>query len=39
LFEFFRECDFENVPAIYCQRVEHSGLGRAIMDRLDRASR
>ena len=38
LFEFFRECDFENVPTIYCQRVELSGLGRAIMDRLDRAA-
>lgn len=38
LFEFFRECDFENVPTIYCQRVALSGLGRAIMDRLDRAA-
>ena len=38
LFEFFRECDFENVSTIYCQRVELSGLGRAIMDRLDRAA-
>jgi L-threonylcarbamoyladenylate synthase len=38
LFEFFRECDFENVTTIYCQRVERSGLGRAIMDRLDRAT-
>lgn len=38
LFEFFRECDLENVPTIYCQRVELSGLGRAIMDRLDRAA-
>jgi L-threonylcarbamoyladenylate synthase len=38
LFEFFRECDSENVAVIYCQRVERSGLGRAIMDRLDRAT-
>ena len=38
LFEFFRECDFKNISTIYCQRVELSGLGRAIMDRLDRAA-
>ncbi|MCY3004617.1 MAG: Sua5/YciO/YrdC/YwlC family protein, partial [Planctomycetota bacterium] len=38
LFEFFRECDSQGVQAVYCQRVERFGLGRAIMDRLDRAA-
>lgn len=38
LFEFFRECDAIGVDTLYCQSVERKGLGRAIMDRLDRAA-
>ncbi|MFN5275130.1 MAG: Sua5 family C-terminal domain-containing protein, partial [Planctomycetota bacterium] len=38
LFEFFRHCDRLGLDRIYCQRVPHLGLGRAIMDRLQRAA-
>ncbi len=38
LFDFFRQCDSAKIDQIYCQRVEAVGLGRAIMDRLRRAS-
>lgn len=38
LFEFFRHCDSLKLPTIFCQQVDSSGLGRAIMDRLTRAS-
>jgi hypothetical protein len=38
LFEFFRHCDSLRLKTIFCQQVDSSGLGRAIMDRLDRAS-
>jgi L-threonylcarbamoyladenylate synthase len=38
LFDFFRQCDAHNIQRIYCQRVDESGLGRAVMDRLGRAS-
>jgi L-threonylcarbamoyladenylate synthase len=38
LFEFFRQCDRLGLDRIYCQRVAHLGLGRAIMDRLQRAA-
>lgn len=38
LFEFFRYCDTLGVVRIYCQQVAPHGLGRAIMDRLERAA-
>lgn len=38
LFDFFRRCDAEGIEHIYCERVEEKGLGRALMDRLRRAS-
>jgi L-threonylcarbamoyladenylate synthase len=38
LFQFFRECDEAEVNTIYCQAVSEEGLGRALMDRLERAS-
>lgn len=39
LFEFFRECDREGIDTIYCEPVEESGIGAALMDRIERASR
>lgn len=39
LFEFFRTCDSKGVEVIYCQKVEHQGMGSALMDRLQRAAR
>ena len=38
LFEFFRECDRQGVETIYCERVEETGIGAALMDRLMRAA-
>lgn len=38
LFEFFRECDRENIETIYCEQVEKSGIGAALMDRLMRSA-
>lgn len=38
LFAFFRECDSEGIDVIYCQEVEETGIGRALMDRLHRAA-
>ena len=38
LFLFFRECDDAGIETIYCQAVEETGLGRALMDRIKRAS-
>jgi L-threonylcarbamoyladenylate synthase len=38
VFEFFRECDRSNIAAIYCEAVEETGLGIALMDRLKRAA-
>ena len=38
LFNFFRRCDAVGIQRIYCQTVEPTGLGRALMDRLHRAS-
>jgi L-threonylcarbamoyladenylate synthase len=38
LFLFFRECDAAGVEIIYCQSVEETGLGLALMDRIQRAS-
>lgn len=37
LFAFFRECDREGIETIYCQRVDETGIGAALMDRLRRA--
>ncbi|MEP7270207.1 MAG: L-threonylcarbamoyladenylate synthase [Acidobacteriota bacterium] len=39
LFQFFRACDEDKIRVIYCERVEETGLGVALMDRLRRASR
>ena len=36
-FAFFRECDKRNIETIYCQSVEATGIGVALMDRLRRA--
>jgi L-threonylcarbamoyladenylate synthase len=38
LFEFFRECDRRGIEAIYCEPVENSGIGAALMDRIRRAA-
>ncbi len=38
LFRFFRQCDRLGLGLIYCQETETSGIGRALMDRLNRAS-
>ncbi len=38
VFEFFRECDRRGIETIYCQKVAVSGLGAALMDRLQRAT-
>lgn len=38
LFEFFRECDRRGLTKIYCEAVEETGIGRALMDRIRRAA-
>jgi L-threonylcarbamoyladenylate synthase len=38
VFSFFRHCEKEGIGIIYCQKVSRTGLGSALMDRLDRAS-
>ena len=38
VFNFFRECDRENIEIVYCETVEEKGIGAALMDRLKRAS-
>lgn len=38
LFEFFRESDRQGVDVIYCETVEETGIGIALMDRLRRAA-
>ena len=38
LFDFFRRCDASGVRRIVCEQVDERGLGRALMDRLRRAS-
>lgn len=38
LFEFFRECDRRSIANIYCERVDETGIGAALMDRLRRAA-
>ena len=39
LFDFMRRCDAADVETIYCQIVEPTGIGAAIMDRLQRAAK
>lgn len=39
LFDFMRRCDAAGVEIIYCQTVEPTGIGAAIMDRLKRAAK
>lgn len=38
LYHFFRTCDRSNIETIYCQAVEPTGIGRALMDRISRAA-
>ena len=38
LFEFFRECDRQNVKTIFCESVKAVGIAAALMDRIKRAS-
>ncbi|KXK00719.1 MAG: Sua5/YciO/YrdC/YwlC family protein [Acidobacteria bacterium OLB17] len=38
VFAFFRECDQAGIGVIYCECVEETGIGRALMDRLRRAA-
>ncbi|MGI9035203.1 MAG: L-threonylcarbamoyladenylate synthase [Pyrinomonadaceae bacterium] len=38
IFAFFRECDNRNIKLIYCETVEETGIGLALMDRLKRSS-
>lgn len=38
LFEFFRECDRRGIANIYCESVDETGIGAALMDRLRRAA-
>ena len=38
LFHFFRRCDAAGIRIIYCQSVEETGLGLALMDRINRAA-
>ncbi|HRI04045.1 MAG TPA: L-threonylcarbamoyladenylate synthase [Pyrinomonadaceae bacterium] len=39
VFEFFRECDRKGIKTIYCEMVEETGIGAALMDRLRRAAK
>ncbi len=38
VFAFFRTCDAQKIETIYCETVEETGIGLALMDRLKRAS-
>ncbi|MEJ7624711.1 MAG: L-threonylcarbamoyladenylate synthase [Pyrinomonadaceae bacterium] len=38
VFEFFRECDRRGISTIQCEKVERTGIGAALMDRLERAA-
>ena len=38
VFDFFRQCDRLKIQTIYCETVEETGIGRALMDRLKRAA-
>ncbi len=37
-YEFLRECDRAGIDAIYCQSVEETEIGMALMDRMRRAA-
>lgn len=39
LFQFFRECDRRGIATIYCGRPPEEGIGRALVDRIERAGR
>ena len=39
IFHFFRECDRGGVATIYCEEVEETRIGAALMDRIKRASK
>lgn len=38
VFEFFRQCDRNEIQIIYCESVPETGIGAALMDRLRRAA-
>jgi L-threonylcarbamoyladenylate synthase len=38
VFAFFREADAAGIKTIFCQTVEETGIGRALIDRLKRAA-
>lgn len=38
VFDFFRQCDRQEIREIFCQTVEEKGIGAALMDRLKRAA-
>jgi len=38
LFSFFRRCEKLDIGAIHCQKVDEVGIGKALMDRLAKAS-
>jgi L-threonylcarbamoyladenylate synthase len=38
LFQFFRDCDAAGIKVIYCEAVNETGLGLALMDRTRRAA-
>ncbi|MFT3746380.1 MAG: L-threonylcarbamoyladenylate synthase [Pyrinomonadaceae bacterium] len=38
VFEFFRECDRDEIETIYCEVVPEEGIGAALIDRLRRAA-
>ncbi|MEM6646725.1 MAG: Sua5 family C-terminal domain-containing protein [Bacteroidota bacterium] len=38
LYETLREADRRGLSTVYCQCVSEDGLGRALMDRLQRAA-
>lgn len=39
LYAFFRDCDAHGLKTIYCQSVPKHGLGLALMDRIEKASK
>jgi L-threonylcarbamoyladenylate synthase len=38
VFEFFRECDRRGIETIYCEQIDESGIGAALMDRIRRGA-
>ncbi len=38
IYQFFRACDLLGIQTVYCEAVEEKGIGRALMDRIKRAS-